>query len=127
MDCVPLSPPRATTRMVSLSFLYQLLKNQLIYCFPLLIFFLFFFFRFDPQDKEITSSSSYGKFEVYRDSSTTRLKVNKPSIEDTGEYTLNAVNRGTRKKVELFLNVLGKLFLTVSKNLTAIRFSIQPL
>ncbi|XP_034249879.1 vascular endothelial growth factor receptor 1 isoform X2 [Thrips palmi] len=69
---------------------------------------------YDPEDKEITSSSSYGKFEVYRDSSTTRLVVKKPSIQDTGVYKLNAVNQGTRKTIELFLNVLGGPYLNVS-------------
>lgn len=74
----------------------------------LLIVMSFFISRYDPEDKEITSSSSYGKFEVFRDSTSTRLKVHKPNIQDTGVYKLNAVNQGTRKTVELFLNVLGK-------------------
>ncbi|XP_052126084.1 vascular endothelial growth factor receptor 1 [Frankliniella occidentalis] len=57
-----------------------------------------------PEDREIVSDS---KFDVYREPDITKLVIKSPSIEDTGVYKLKAVNEGSSKSVDLFLDVTG--------------------
>lgn len=59
-----------------------------------------------PDEKEIINKNG---FIVEKDNTSTWMKIEHPLIQDTGDYSLTAVNQGKRETVKLHLEVTGSL------------------